>query len=127
MILLPPRSTRTDTLFPYTPLFRSHRRPPCACPASRARSPRRAMKRSQPDRAPRPRRSAARGTRARRGHSRSARFGSSRRAPSNAPPNLTLDTVIGEGILGDAPAGLEFDLELTDPDALPRVAHARKN
>src|SRR3546814_4538185 len=23
MILLPPRSTRTDTLFPYTPLFRS--------------------------------------------------------------------------------------------------------
>src|SRR3546814_15422221 len=25
MIRLPPRSTRTDTLFPYTPLFRSHR------------------------------------------------------------------------------------------------------
>src|SRR3546814_18910791 len=24
MILLPPRSTRTYTLFPYTPLFRSH-------------------------------------------------------------------------------------------------------
>src|SRR3546814_15502810 len=24
MIRLPPRSTRTDTLFPYTPLFRSH-------------------------------------------------------------------------------------------------------
>src|SRR3546814_8704661 len=24
MILRPPRSTRTDTLFPYTPLFRSH-------------------------------------------------------------------------------------------------------
>src|SRR3546814_8971464 len=24
MILLPPRSTRTDTLFPYTTLFRSH-------------------------------------------------------------------------------------------------------
>src|SRR3546814_1553678 len=26
MIRLPPRSTRTDTLFPYTTLFRSHRR-----------------------------------------------------------------------------------------------------
>src|SRR3546814_3706960 len=26
MILLPPRSTRTDTLFPYTTLFRSQRR-----------------------------------------------------------------------------------------------------
>src|SRR3546814_15649563 len=25
MIRRPPRSTRTDTLFPYTPLFRSHR------------------------------------------------------------------------------------------------------
>src|SRR3546814_6036976 len=25
MILRPPRSTPTDTLFPYTPLFRSHR------------------------------------------------------------------------------------------------------
>src|SRR3546814_13082707 len=25
MILRPPRSTRTDTLFPYTTLFRSHR------------------------------------------------------------------------------------------------------
>src|SRR3546814_7434058 len=28
MILLPPRSTRTDTLFPYTTLFRSHETPP---------------------------------------------------------------------------------------------------
>src|SRR3546814_1691375 len=27
MILRPPRSTRTDTLFPYTTLFRSHRSP----------------------------------------------------------------------------------------------------
>src|SRR3546814_15089374 len=26
MVLRPPRSTRTDTLFPYTTLFRSHRR-----------------------------------------------------------------------------------------------------
>src|SRR3546814_9786330 len=36
MILLPPRSTRTDTLFPYTTLFRS------ACPrerGSRSREP----------------------------------------------------------------------------------------
>src|SRR3546814_19067376 len=28
MIRLPPRSTRTDTLFPYTTLFRSHGREP---------------------------------------------------------------------------------------------------
>src|SRR3546814_5243377 len=28
MIRLPPESTRTDTLFPYTPLFRSHDRLP---------------------------------------------------------------------------------------------------
>src|SRR3546814_15380448 len=28
MILLPPRSTRTDTLFPYTTLFRSRQRQP---------------------------------------------------------------------------------------------------
>src|SRR3546814_18791533 len=35
MIRLPPRSTRTDTLFPYTTLFRSHRalrRPVCRAP-----------------------------------------------------------------------------------------------
>src|SRR3546814_5523850 len=30
MIRRPPRSTRTDTLFPYTTLFRSHRR--CSAP-----------------------------------------------------------------------------------------------
>src|SRR3546814_15237755 len=30
MIRRPPRSTRTDTLFPYTTLFRSHRLPPPA-------------------------------------------------------------------------------------------------
>src|SRR3546814_12499991 len=29
MILRPPSSTRTDTLFPYTTLFRSHRSAPC--------------------------------------------------------------------------------------------------
>src|SRR3546814_3223174 len=29
MIRRPPRSTRTDTLFPYTTLFRSTPRPPC--------------------------------------------------------------------------------------------------
>src|SRR3546814_16998349 len=29
MIRGPPRSTRTDTLFPYTTLFRSHPRPLC--------------------------------------------------------------------------------------------------
>src|SRR3546814_2597885 len=32
MIRRPPRSTRTDTLFPYTTLFRSHS---IACPANR--------------------------------------------------------------------------------------------
>src|SRR3546814_1081424 len=31
MIRLPPRSTRTDTLFPYTTLFRSGRYPPAHC------------------------------------------------------------------------------------------------
>src|SRR3546814_1235933 len=39
MIRRPPRSTRTDTLFPYTPLFRSRgvaRRPRPAAPAERA-------------------------------------------------------------------------------------------
>src|SRR3546814_1165571 len=38
MIRRPPRSNRTDTLFPYTTLFRSPRRPkkPCATPASDA-------------------------------------------------------------------------------------------
>src|SRR3546814_14071043 len=32
MIRRPPRSTRTDTLFPYTTLFRSCRRPAPHCP-----------------------------------------------------------------------------------------------
>src|SRR3546814_8876149 len=32
MIRRPPRSTRTDTLFPYTTLFRSVRRFPCLVP-----------------------------------------------------------------------------------------------
>src|SRR3546814_10197844 len=31
MIRRPPRSTRTYTLFPYTPLFRSARHPPTPC------------------------------------------------------------------------------------------------
>src|SRR3546814_13533048 len=41
MIRRPPRSTRTDTLFPYTTLFRSRRPPagpPCAPPAPRCRT-----------------------------------------------------------------------------------------
>src|SRR3546814_4785123 len=37
MIRRPPRSTRTDTLFPYTTLFRSDRRAPAVAPASCAR------------------------------------------------------------------------------------------
>src|SRR3546814_12295503 len=41
MILRPPRATRTDTLFPYTPLFRS---------------PRRRLRRRRRPRRPRPRR-----------------------------------------------------------------------
>src|SRR3546814_2086055 len=44
MIRRPPRSTRTDTLFPYTTLFRSHRKPfdlidRHAAKRSRSRSP----------------------------------------------------------------------------------------
>src|SRR3546814_5147871 len=35
MIRRPPRSTRTDTLFPYTTLFRSTNRPPSWHPAAR--------------------------------------------------------------------------------------------
>src|SRR3546814_7151885 len=35
MIQLPPRSTRTDTLFPYTTLFRSARRHPAHATAGR--------------------------------------------------------------------------------------------
>src|SRR3546814_19325792 len=34
MIRQPPWSTRTDTLFPYTPLFRSHHGPPVSWPES---------------------------------------------------------------------------------------------
>src|SRR3546814_8647549 len=33
MIRRPPRSTRTDPLFPYTTLFRSHEEAPCSVPA----------------------------------------------------------------------------------------------
>src|SRR3546814_5192573 len=36
MIRLPPRSTRTDTLFPYTTLFRSRPRPLAAAPPADA-------------------------------------------------------------------------------------------
>src|SRR3546814_6256250 len=44
MIRRPPRATRTDTLFPYTTLFRSHAdqpraRPPAARPHPRDRAP----------------------------------------------------------------------------------------
>src|SRR3546814_7809637 len=49
MIRRPPRSTRTDTLFPYTTLFRSPRRPqvPSCCCHRRRRRP---QPRSQPRR-----------------------------------------------------------------------------
>src|SRR3546814_3678969 len=64
MIRLPPRSTRTDTLFPYTTLFRSrrtvHRLP--APPARRARSHRGAPARTRTGRPL----AARRGNRARR-------------------------------------------------------------
>src|SRR3546814_5497613 len=42
MIRRPPRSTRTDTLLPYTTLFRSalHRHRPCAMGRSRSHQPR---------------------------------------------------------------------------------------
>src|SRR3546814_8705126 len=39
MLRLPPRSTRTDTLFPYTTLFRSIVRSPCAGSSIRAAVP----------------------------------------------------------------------------------------
>src|SRR3546814_3746224 len=43
MIRRPPRSTRTDTLFPYTPLFRStHPQPACRDDLARVRPPSRA-------------------------------------------------------------------------------------
>src|SRR3546814_2130784 len=38
MIRRPPRSTRTDTLVPYTTLFRSHRRVPCRSCRRRTRT-----------------------------------------------------------------------------------------
>src|SRR3546814_9000693 len=41
MIRRPPRSTRTDTLFPYTTLFRSGRRPWLPHPLKRRHPPRR--------------------------------------------------------------------------------------
>src|SRR3546814_13039026 len=57
MILRPPRSTRTDTLFPYTTLFRSRRAARRLCrfararPASRRRAvPRRADERGRRER-----------------------------------------------------------------------------
>src|SRR3546814_2333373 len=44
MIRRPPRSTRTDTLFPYTTLFRSRRRSCCGCCRTGSRwRPRRPM------------------------------------------------------------------------------------
>src|SRR3546814_6244922 len=39
MIRRPPRSTRTDTLFPYTTLFRSRPRPPYSYPRALAPQP----------------------------------------------------------------------------------------
>src|SRR3546814_5298945 len=49
MIRRPPRSTRTDTLFPYTTLFRSTMRPSSASSARRATT---SSMRQQPARAP---------------------------------------------------------------------------
>src|SRR3546814_4001362 len=48
MIRRPPRSTRTDTLFPYTTLFRS--RPPGTRPARRGSDGRTAVRRAGADR-----------------------------------------------------------------------------
>src|SRR3546814_13080742 len=61
MIRRPPRSTRTDTLFPYTTLFRSCRRrfgPRCRCGLPRSRRARRSRRRRSwgiPGAGPRPR------------------------------------------------------------------------
>src|SRR3546814_3111778 len=45
MIRRPPRSTRTDTLFPYTTLFRSRRRPRRRAPPPRKTNPLPALRR----------------------------------------------------------------------------------
>src|SRR3546814_6719403 len=45
MIRRPPRSTRTDTLFPYTPLFRSRLRPPAPAQSLMCRWPFAAVRR----------------------------------------------------------------------------------
>src|SRR3546814_10307161 len=52
----PPRSTRTDTLFPYTTLFRSALRPVCRRAARRGRSPLPSLRagRARPDAPPAP-------------------------------------------------------------------------
>src|SRR3546814_1864328 len=50
MIRRPPRSTRTDTLFPYTPLFRSAAPPPAAPEASEQKREERRFNRYDKDR-----------------------------------------------------------------------------
>src|SRR3546814_1572666 len=57
MIRRPPRSTRTDTLFPYTTLFRSHRHPH---PVAGRRPARRDRRLHGPERDRRPSRARAR-------------------------------------------------------------------
>src|SRR3546814_1641490 len=49
MIRLPPRSTRTDTLFPYTTLFRSGPRRDPAVRAAHQRLPHRSVPRRRPE------------------------------------------------------------------------------
>src|SRR3546814_2558579 len=48
MIRRPPRSTRTDTLFPYTTLFRSRRTSSCSASCSSAAAPRTPARSSTP-------------------------------------------------------------------------------
>src|SRR3546814_18335058 len=57
MIRRPPRSTRTDTLFPYTTLFRSHRLRDYPVRRANARRPWFRHRRARRDRAAPPRRS----------------------------------------------------------------------
>src|SRR3546814_4285124 len=56
MIRRPPRSTRTDTLFPYTTLFRSRRDPPGGHPRSRRARAHRLDRRPHRDHGPTARR-----------------------------------------------------------------------
>src|SRR3546814_15809899 len=126
MIRRPPRSTRTDTLFPYTTLFRSwrwHRRGGPAPTLSKVR-PRTAGRSSGPPAAARTRRRARRRRRA------AGRTPSSGAALAVGPDALALGPclalrlhVVGGGVGGGPAAAVEQDqlrqVPTIDPAAVP--------